>query len=98
MWRWGVMALYGLLLLVVLAVFRKSLKISYEWWQLTHAVISTLMVLFALIHMFMIGYLFSFAAHEGALGTLHAGPRRTGSVVSNHSTNQRMASAMESNR
>jgi predicted ferric reductase len=55
MWRWGVMALYGLLLLVGLSLFRKSLKISYEWWQLTHAVISTLVVLFALTHMFMIG-------------------------------------------
>jgi predicted ferric reductase len=55
MWRWGVVALYGLLLLVGLSVFRKSLKISYEWWQLTHAVTSTLVVSFALIHMFMIG-------------------------------------------
>jgi len=55
MWRWGVMALYGLLLLVGLAVFRKGLKIPYEWWQLTHAVISALVVSFALIHMFMIG-------------------------------------------
>jgi predicted ferric reductase len=56
MWRWGVMALYGLLLLVGLAVFRKSLKIPYEWWQLSHAVVSALVVLFALTHMLMIGY------------------------------------------
>ena len=55
MWRWGVVALYGLLLVVGLAVWRKNLKISYEWWRMTHAVISTLVVLFALIHMFMIG-------------------------------------------
>ena len=56
MWRWGLMALCGLVLLVGLAVFRKELKISYEWWQMTHAVISTLVVLFGLIHMTMIGY------------------------------------------
>jgi len=56
MWRWGVTALYGLLLLVGISIYRKSLKISYEWWQLTHGVISTLVVLFALSHMFMIGH------------------------------------------
>jgi len=56
MWRLGVIALYGLLLLVGLSLFHKSLKMSYEWWQLTHAVISTFVVLFALIHMFMIGH------------------------------------------
>ena len=55
MWRWGVFALYLLLLLVGLLVFRRKLKISYEWWQLTHGVISTLVILFALIHTFMIG-------------------------------------------
>ena len=54
-WRWGVVAFYGLLLLLGLSVFRKKLKIPYQWWQLTHAVISQLVILFALIHMFSIG-------------------------------------------
>lgn len=53
--RWGSMAFYGLLLVVGLSVFRRNLKIPYERWQMTHAVISTLVILFALIHMFMIG-------------------------------------------
>lgn len=55
MWRWGVIAFYGLLLLLGVSVFRKKLKIPYEWWQWTHAVISLLVVLFALIHMLLIG-------------------------------------------
>ncbi|MGO9336656.1 MAG: ferric reductase-like transmembrane domain-containing protein [Terracidiphilus sp.] len=55
MWRWGEVALYGLLLLVFLAAFRKTLKIPYEWWQSSHGLISTAVVLFALIHTFMIG-------------------------------------------
>lgn len=53
--RWGVVALYGLLLLAGPAAFRKALRIPYEWWQLSHAGTSTLVVCLALIHMFMVG-------------------------------------------
>lgn len=55
MWRWGVVSFYGLLLLVGLTAFRKKLKIPYEWWQVTHAVLSLLVVSFAVIHMLLIG-------------------------------------------
>ena len=54
MWHWGVIALYGLLLLIVLTAFRKTLRSPYELWQSSHGVISTAVVLFALIHAFMI--------------------------------------------
>ena len=56
MWRWGVLAFFGLLLLIALSVFRKRLKIPYEWWQFTHALLAIFVVLAVLIHMFMIGH------------------------------------------
>jgi len=72
MWRWGVWAFCGLLLLIGLSRFRKTLKISYEWWQSTHGVISTLVVLFALIHISLTGHYFASRAMKGlwALYTL----------------------------
>lgn len=56
MWRWGALAFYGLLLLIALSIFRRRLKISYEWWQFTHALLAMFVVLSALIHMFMSGH------------------------------------------
>jgi len=54
-WRWGVAALYGMLLLAGLVAGRKILSFSYEWWRLTHTMISTLVVVFAVFHIQMIG-------------------------------------------
>ena len=55
MWRWGVISLYGLGLLIGLATFRKILRLPYEWWQWSHAGLATLAVCFALMHVFIVG-------------------------------------------
>jgi predicted ferric reductase len=54
-WRWGVAALYVLLLLVLLATMRKPLRIGYELWQWSHAALATLAVCFGVVHLFLIG-------------------------------------------
>lgn len=51
-WRWGSVAFYVLVLLVALSVFRKPLRMSYEWWQLTHRLLSLAVLIIALIHIF----------------------------------------------
>ena len=56
MWRCGVLAFYGLILLIALSVFRKRIRLSYEWWQASHAGIATVVVLLALFHMLLIGH------------------------------------------
>lgn len=54
MWRSGVIAFYLLILLIVLSVARKSLRLSYEWWQLSHQLLAPTVLLLALIHIFMV--------------------------------------------
>jgi predicted ferric reductase len=54
-WRWGVGALYGLLVLVGLVALQRKRHMGYEWWRLTHAIISTAVIAFALAHIWNIG-------------------------------------------
>jgi len=54
-WRWGTGALYSLLLLTALALGKKALRLSYEWWQSSHAIIATVAVSFGVIHMWSVG-------------------------------------------
>jgi len=54
-WRSGAIGFWGLLMLIFLSAFRRRLKIPYEWWHLTHALIASLAVLCALIHVYMVG-------------------------------------------
>ncbi len=54
MWRWGTVSLYFLLLLVVLSAFRKWLRLSYEWWELTHRLLAPGVLVMALAHIFMV--------------------------------------------
>lgn len=56
MWRWGVIAFWALLLLVLLTAARKHLKISYEGWQVMHRGLALLVVPCALIHVVEIGH------------------------------------------
>ncbi|GAA2222365.1 ferredoxin reductase family protein [Herbiconiux moechotypicola] len=45
-----------LLAVIVLSVFRQRLRMSYEAWQATHAVLAVAVVLTALLHVLMVGY------------------------------------------
>ena len=56
MWRWGVIAFWGLFLLVAITVARRHLKISYEWWQLMHRGVALVVVSCALIHVLAVGH------------------------------------------
>lgn len=55
-WRFGAIGFWGLALLVCLAAFRKRLKLSYEWWHVTHAIIAAAAVSSALVHVYLVGY------------------------------------------
>jgi predicted ferric reductase len=46
----------ALLVLVVLSVWRKKLRISYELWQLTHGVLAFVVIAAALTHVLLVGY------------------------------------------
>jgi len=54
-WRWGVASLYGLLVLIGFLAWQKHGRMSYEWWRVTHAVVSTLVIAFAVVHIWVIG-------------------------------------------
>jgi predicted ferric reductase len=64
MWRWGVIAFWALLLLVLLTVLRKHLKISYEWWQLVHTGLALVVVPCAVAHVVEIGHYSSSTAMQ----------------------------------
>ncbi len=53
-WRWGTIAFYMLLLLVALSAFRKLFRLSYEWWQLTHRLLSIVLLVCGLVHIFRV--------------------------------------------
>jgi predicted ferric reductase len=55
-WRFGAIGFWGLALLVCLAAFRKRLKMSYEWWHVMHALIATVALSSALVHVYLVGY------------------------------------------
>lgn len=54
MWRSGVLALYLLFVLIAVSVWRKRLRLPYEWWQLSHQLLAPTVLLLALIHIFMV--------------------------------------------
>jgi predicted ferric reductase len=54
-WRWGVLSFYGLLVLIGLSAGRRILRLSYDWWQITHRLIAPAVVLAAIAHTFMVG-------------------------------------------
>jgi predicted ferric reductase len=45
-----------LVLIVGLTLWRKALRIPYEWWRASHAVFSALVVLIGLVHILQVGY------------------------------------------
>jgi len=43
-------------LLVVLTIWRKKLRIPYEWWRISHAVFAFLILFIGLAHILMVGF------------------------------------------
>lgn len=54
--RAGLLSLVCLLAVMVLTIGKKRLRLSYEWWRLTHGILSTVVVVAALIHIYLVGY------------------------------------------
>lgn len=54
--RFAVASTILLLLLIATSVWRKRLRIRYEIWQICHGVLSVLVVVCALAHMFLVDY------------------------------------------
>ncbi|MBM4430126.1 MAG: oxidoreductase [Chloroflexi bacterium] len=52
----GVLATLAAFLLVTSSVFRKSWRIIYEPWRLTHGLLSVITLVLALIHIFQVNY------------------------------------------
>jgi predicted ferric reductase len=53
--RWGLMAFGALVLLVLLTLWRKQLRLAYEWWLCSHGILSKILVLAGLAHLFLFG-------------------------------------------
>jgi predicted ferric reductase len=53
--RSAALALYVLILLVGLSIWRKKLGIKYELWQVTHGLFALFVLVAALVHIFVIG-------------------------------------------
>ena len=49
----------AMLLIVFLTLWRKRLKLPYEWWRLTHGLLSVFVVLTALVHVLRVEYYIS---------------------------------------
>jgi predicted ferric reductase len=54
--KFGVASCVALLVLIGLSVFRQRLRVRYETWQLTHALIAVAVVMLALAHVLLVGY------------------------------------------
>ncbi len=50
------MVLGALVGLVVLTIWRRQLRIPYQWWRLTHGLLALLVMLIAIVHVFQVGY------------------------------------------
>jgi predicted ferric reductase len=53
--RTAALALYVLILLVLLSIWRKKLGIKYELWQVTHGLFALFVLVTAMVHIFILG-------------------------------------------
>lgn len=53
--RTGLWSTISLVLLVLLAVFRRPLRLSYEFWRTSHAILALVAVVLAVVHVALIG-------------------------------------------
>ena len=51
-----ILASITMVLLIVLSVWRKSFKLNYEWWRLSHALMASGIVLVGLAHSWQVGH------------------------------------------
>jgi len=49
------LSLVALFLVALLPLFRKALKISYQWWRLTHGIFASIILIVGLAHILMVG-------------------------------------------
>lgn len=53
--RTGVWSLMALVVLVLLSVFRRPLRLSYEWWRTSHGALAVASAVLALVHVTLAG-------------------------------------------
>ncbi|HMO27473.1 MAG TPA: ferric reductase-like transmembrane domain-containing protein, partial [Tepidisphaeraceae bacterium] len=53
--RAAIASVLSLVLIVVLSVFRKQLRIPYEWWRLSHLILGVLAIVLAQLHVSLAG-------------------------------------------
>ena len=72
--RFAFTSVIALLVLVGLCLWRRALRLSYEWWQATHGLLAVIVVLFALLHASLVGYyvtgLVRHLVYDGYIGGL----------------------------
>jgi predicted ferric reductase len=65
--RWGVIATVALALLIALSLFRRRVRLAYEWWQCTHGVMADLAIAGGLAHIILFA---GFSAEKPMLAVL----------------------------
>jgi predicted ferric reductase len=58
----GLIGLAGLLLIAITSVLRKEIKIGYDGWHLIHNLLTAIIAVFSLIHIFKVNYYVSYPA------------------------------------
>jgi predicted ferric reductase len=53
--QWGTLTAYAVALLIGLSIFRKRLRISYGWWQITHALLAVSILVMGAVHVLQLG-------------------------------------------
>jgi predicted ferric reductase len=51
-----IVAVIALVLLIVLSIWRQQVKLSYEWWRLTHGFFGFLVIGIGLVHILQVGH------------------------------------------
>jgi predicted ferric reductase len=51
-----IVAMLALVLLIVLSIWRQQVKLSYEWWRLSHGILGFLVISIGLAHILQVGH------------------------------------------
>ncbi|MBL8228721.1 MAG: ferredoxin reductase family protein [Bryobacterales bacterium] len=70
--RWGIISTAFLVLLMFLSMGRKMIRLSYDWWQLTHAWLADAIILAGLVHVLQFGTFSSSPAMQVAFTVYYA--------------------------
>jgi predicted ferric reductase len=72
--RFAFISVIALLVLVGLSVWRRALHLGYELWQATHGLLAVIVVVFALLHVSLVGFyvtdLLRHVVYDGYIGGL----------------------------